>query len=215
MWVNDIIGLTQLGEQQGDSEIMNDVSQITFDDLDDLLAEQECETAASELQGIICGMFAGGLKNDKKSWKQPLIGHLNEGKLFPQAMMQVLDDYVDYIGEQLEKDIFALDLLLPPEQTSIEERLEKISEWTQGFLFGYGLQMSKQQVSSPDLMEALEDMMEIAKVDLEVEETEEMEQALATVVEHVRVSSQVVYLETRALVQAAVSELSRQNTSIH
>lgn len=194
---------------------MNDVSQITFDDLDDLLAEQECETAASELQGIICGMFAGGLKNDQKSWKQPLIAHLNQGKLFPQSMMQVLDDYVSFLGEQLEQDIFSLDILLPPEQTSIEERLEKISEWTQGFLFGYGVQMQKQQLTSPDLAEALEDLMEIAKVDLEVEESEEMEQALATVVEHVRVSSQVVYLETRALVRAAVSELSKQNTSLH
>lgn len=188
---------------------------LTYDDLEDILAEQECVTQASEFQGMICGLFAGGLGNDGKSWKAPVMKHLNEGKLFPASEMAKLDAYIGYLGEQLEKDIFELDLSMPPETASIEERLNSICQWSQGFLLGYGMQLGNQKLNSEDLDEALEDLMEISQVDLAVEETEEMEQALYTVIEHVRVTSQVIFLETRGQLQAALQQMQSNKQSIH
>ena len=188
---------------------------LTFDDLEDILAEHECATQASEFQGMICGLFAGGLGNDGKSWKSPVMQHLNEGKLFPAPVMSQLDDYIQFLGEQLEKDIFELDLSMPPETASIEERLNSICQWSQGFLLGYGMQLGNQKLNSEELDEALEDLMEISQVDLAVEETEEMEQALYTVIEHVRVTSQVIYLETRGQLQAALQQMQSSKQSIH
>ncbi|WMS86218.1 UPF0149 family protein [Pleionea litopenaei] len=194
---------------------MTTANVLNFDDLEDILAEQECETQASELQGMICGLFAGGMANNGKSWKVPVMQHLNEGKLFPQEAMTALDHYVQHLGEQLEASIFELNMLLPPESASIEERLHNTSEWAQGFLLGYGMQVGEQKLASDDLNEAIEDLMEIAKVDLEVEENEQMEQALYTVIEHVKVTAQVVYLETRSMVNDAVEQMQQTKPSIH
>ncbi len=188
---------------------------LTFDDLEDLLAEQECETLASEFQGMICGLFAAGMPNDGKSWKSLVMGHLNEGKLYPGKVMNLLDDYISLMGESLENDIFSLEMAMPPETASIEERLQSICQWAQGFLLGYGMRVGKKQVDSEDLTEALEDLMEISQVDLEVEETDEMEQALQTVIEHVRVTSQVVFLETRTLLQQALKQQPNTQQTIH
>ena len=129
--------------------------------------------------------------------------------------MSKLDDYIQFLGEQLEKDIFELDLSMPPETASIEERLNSICQWSQGFLLGYGMQLGNQKLNSEELDEALEDLMEISQVDLAVEETEEMEQALYTVIEHVRVTSQVIYLETRGQLQAALQQMQSSKQSIH
>jgi hypothetical protein len=77
------------------------------------------------------------------------------------------------------------------------------------------LQLGGQRIDSEELNEALEDLTEIAKVDLEVEENEEMEQALYTVVEHVRVTSQVIFLETRSRVKQALHEMQSQPNVLH
>ncbi|WP_144392688.1 UPF0149 family protein [Pleionea sediminis] len=188
---------------------------LTFDDLEDILAEQECETRASEFQGMIIGLYSGGMPNDQKSWKSLVMGHLNEGKLYPSGIMDDLNNYVKNLGDILENDIFELELAMPPESASIEERLEGACEWAQGFLLGYGMIVGKRDVDSQDLSEALEDLMEISQVDLEVEETEEMEQALHTVLEHVRVTSQVVFLETRSMLMQADHQKPGQKDTIH
>jgi len=129
--------------------------------------------------------------------------------------MQQIDDYVRAIGEVLENDIFSLELIIPEDNAPLEERLTNICRWAQGFLLGYGLQIQSQVIKSDDLNEALNDLMEISQVELEVEESEEMEQALHTVVEHVRVTSQVVFLETRQFIEQAHKESQQTNTRIH
>ncbi len=214
--VNDIIASLRLNVQKAANNIdMNSEQLLTFDDLEDLLAEQECDTRGSELQGLICGLYAGGMPNDGKSWKSPVMQQLNEGQLFPSSAMQQLDHYVQALGEQLEQDIFAMEMAIPGDTAPILERLEAICEWSQGFLLGYGLQLGGQTIDSEDLNEALEDLTEISKVDLEVEETEEMEQALYTVIEHVRVTSQVIFLETRNRVQQALHEMQSKPNVLH
>jgi hypothetical protein len=194
---------------------MNSEHLLTFDDLEDLLAEQDCDTRGSELQGLICGLYAGGMANDGKSWKSPVMQHLNDGRLFPSQAMEQLESYVAGLGEQLEQDVFAMEMAIPDDTAPIVERLEAICQWSQGFLHGYGLQLGGQRIDSEELNEALEDLTEIAKVDLEVEENEEMEQALYTVVEHVRVTSQVIFLETRSRVKQALHEMQSQPNVLH
>jgi hypothetical protein len=155
------------------------------------------------------------MPNDGKSWKSPVMQQLNEGRLFPSSVMAQLEGYVAGLGEQLEQDVFALEMAIPDDTASILERLEAICQWSQGFLLGYGLQLGGQRIDSEELDEALEDLTEISKVDLEVEESEEMEQALYTVVEHVRVTSQVIFLETRTRVKQALHEMQSQPNVLH
>ncbi|NVJ49086.1 MAG: UPF0149 family protein [Gammaproteobacteria bacterium] len=191
------------------------LSTLNFDDLEDILAAEECETQASEFQGIICGLFAGGMKNDGKAWKAPVINHINDGELLAPEVMTTLAQYIEQQGRHLAESVFQLDLVLPPASAAIDERLLNICQWVQGFLLGYGMQVGKQELASDDLNEAITDLLEIANVDLDVEANEQMEQALYTVEEHVKVAAQVVYLETRSAINSALEQMAQTKPSIH
>ncbi|MEE4244385.1 MAG: UPF0149 family protein [Kangiellaceae bacterium] len=188
---------------------------LTYDEVETILAENDCDTQASEFEGMICGLFAGGMNNDQKSWKSPAMAHLNEGKLFPSHDMDTSDGYVTAIGKQLENDIFELVLSLPDDQATIAERLTGACQWSEGFLLGYGMAVGDQTFDSEDLNEAVADLLEVSQVELEVEDSEEMEQALDIVIEHIRVTSQVIYLETRTIISTAMTEQANRADALH
>ncbi len=188
---------------------------LTHDELDDILATNNLDIQASELQGMICGLFSAGMPNDGKSWKIPVIDRINEGQLLAAKDMEQLDRYVRAMGGTLETSLFELELALPDDVASIAERIASASKWCEGFLLGYGLQVQDQRLNSDDLQEALKDLSEISQVDLDVDESEEMEQALTTVLEHVRVTAQVVYIETRGQLIQAAEEANRPGTKLH
>ena len=86
-------------------------------------------------------------------------------------------------------------LCLPDDAAPINERGQALLEWVQGFMLGFGLFQDDLTKCSPDVKEALEDFAEIARMDEEMAEGEEFEQALFEVVEYVRVSAMLCFNE--------------------
>ncbi len=92
--------------------------------------------------------------------------------------------------------------MLPPDSAGIEEKVEALSLWCQGFLAGLGDAGLNDDMSlSEDLVEALRDLAAIAQVGVEGETGEEAgeeESDLVELQEYVRVAAILVFTELNA-----------------
>ena len=92
------------------------------------------------------------------------------------------------------------DPLLPDDDAALDERVDALSAWCQGFLYGFGSRPRPQPPApSGEVAEVLADFAEISRggsVGLEPMEIEE--DAYTELVEFLRVGVQLVYDELRA-----------------
>jgi yecA family protein len=160
-----------------------------------MLQQHNIIVSASEVQGILCGMLAGGMNIDDQEWIQALSDFINQGEpMAPQAQKGIEQMFDKACQELIEAD-FALEMCLPDDDTSINERGEALVNWVHGFLLGFGLHQDDLTKCSAEAKEALEDFSQIAKLDEKMEESEESEQAFFEVIEYVRISTMLCFNE--------------------
>ena len=102
-------------------------------------------------------------------------------------------------AKQLKEFLFDLQLLLPADEQPLPERAEALTLWVQGFLTGLKMTNVPLTEREPsDVTEAINDMIEIAKMNHEqVVASEEDEVAFVELVEYVRVSVILIYQTLR------------------
>ena len=86
-------------------------------------------------------------------------------------------------------------MLLPEDGEPLPERLSALAGWVNAFLAGYGVNQQSMTTLSADLKEAIEDMVELAKIEFTEEGGEEEERAYFEIVEYLRVSAMMCYTE--------------------
>ena len=148
----------------------------------------------AEVQGFVCGLVGAGHPMVSPAWRGALTTLLNNSEALPEPAQPLLESLYQQTCEAYLEMGFGLALYLPDEDTSLPERLEALGLWCQGFLTGFSV-APKGEALSDDINEALKDLSEISQIDVNVEEGEEMESAYMEVVEHVRLSAQLVYAE--------------------
>ncbi|MDF2179456.1 UPF0149 family protein [Aliiglaciecola sp. CAU 1673] len=166
-----------------------------YDDLCSLLMAQTIASDAAELQGMMVGMLAGGMPPESKEWLSALADFINQGEPLSDAVKQSLNDLFQGTLKQLQSNDFSLALCLPDDAAPINDRGQALLNWVQGFMLGFGLFQSDLRSCSDDVREALEDFAEISRMEEEMNEDEESEQALYEVLEYVRVSSMLCFNE--------------------
>lgn len=158
-----------------------------------LLASHQVTASPAELHGILTGLVAAGLDMDGKSWLPPLYDLTNNGLAFSQPVKDMLEPLYQQLCQQLVAGEFDFQLLLPSEEEQLEDRIQALCDWAQGFLAGYGVQAAKAKVSE-EIKEALEDLAEIANLSTEVEDDQEAaESAFIEVEEYLRVVAMLVF----------------------
>ena len=170
-------------------------SNHSYEKLTALLAQQNILTDAAEIQGILVGMLAGGMPLESRDWLEPLSDFINQGDALMGEVKEALIAFFDETCQQLLDTDFALVLTLPDDAAPINERGQSLINWVQGFMLGFGLHQADLTGCSDDVKEALEDFADIARMDEEMAEDEESEQALFEVMEYVRVSSMLCFNE--------------------
>lgn len=93
------------------------------------------------------------------------------------------------------------DLLIPSDDSPLEERTRALTSWCTGFLYGLGTNGAADPQRLPgDLGEILRDMTEITRAGVDTNDSiEANESALAELVEFVRVGVQLVFDELEPL----------------
>lgn len=174
-----------------------------------LLEQHNILTDGAEIHGVICGMLAGGMPLENREWLEPMADFINQGEpLVTEVKDELLKVFNETCQQLLDTD-FALVLCLPDDAAPINDRGQALINWIQGFMLGFGLHQNDLTQCSEDVKEALEDFSDIVRMDEQMAEDEESEQALFEVIEYVRISTMLCFNE---LGKSASNEQSSPNT---
>lgn len=171
------------------------MSELNYDSLSAVLMRNNLTADAAEMQGLLCGMLAGGMSLSDRDWQAAIADMFNAGEPLPDEVNQALDALFNQLGQQMLDSDFALALLLPDDNAPINDRGAALINFVQGFMTGFGLHQNDLSQCSDDVKEALEDFSEIVKMEESMTEDEESEQALFEVQEYVRISSMLCFNE--------------------
>jgi len=147
----------------------------------------------SQIHGILCGILCGDL-HQTIAWETLLA----KGAQVDVAR-GLLQSLYDVSAEQLKEFLFELQLLLPSDAEGLPERAEALTLWCQGLLIGLKLtNVPIKGREASDLTEAIQDIVEIAKMNYEeVIANEEDEVAYSDLVEYVRMAVILIYQDLR------------------
>jgi yecA family protein len=175
------------------SDIPTDTSMaaVKFDELADSLAPLGTLNSPSELQGLLCGKLCGGAVFGEVEWLLEAVEFLDFTQAPDESIRNLLTRLFYATRAQLRGD-FALELMLPDDDTEMEQRLDALSQWCHGFLTGFGSAGVKQDLSEEarDTLEDLAALVQVAADDEDDSEADYME-----VTEYVRVAAASLYYE--------------------
>ena len=159
------------------------------------LEQENILADGAEVHGILVGMLAGGMPLESREWLEAMADFINAGEPLSPKIKNMLIGHFNETCQQLLEPDFALVLCLPDDAAPINDRGVALTNWVQGFMLGFGLFQADLTGCSEDVKEALQDFAEIARMNGEMDEDEESEQALFEVMEYVRVSSMLCFNE--------------------
>lgn len=166
---------------------MNQANEV-IDKLNSALEQIETEMRAVECHGTLTGLFCAKGELNPEEWVE-YIGHgLDASNLLQREAMAAFKMLFEVTRDQLNDSVLDFHPLLPEDDEDVEERIEALGQWCQGFLLG----LSAGGISDIDKLpgnsgEILRDMVEIARAgSYELEGGETDEQSYQELVEYVR-----------------------------
>lgn len=174
------------------------MSQLSLPDyakVTDELNTAGVSVTAAEMHGLLVGMLSGGLPQNSDGWQSLLFDYTNDGMGWPMACLAVAEQSLKVSKKELSGDDFELSMLLPEEDDLIEYSLA-VSEWVSHFVSGLGLIDAQVNKASSQIKEALQDLLEIAKLEIDPEDDlQEQAMLLEQVVEHVKICVLSIHTE--------------------
>jgi len=170
-------------------------TRFNYDRLVELYAQYDMTPSASEVQGMLTGLIATG-SDAKSNELMILMSDLAyDGQGLPVELENLLQQQAAEIEHSLGDEDLGYRLLLPEDTTPLSDRLSALAGWVNAFLVGYGVNQENMTNLSGDLKEAIEDMVELAKIEFTDDGDEEEERAYTEIVEYLRVSAMMCYAE--------------------
>jgi yecA family protein len=166
---------------------------LGFDELADLLLPLGTINSPSELHGLLCGKLCAGAQLSETSWLLEAAEFLDFTQAPDERVRDALSRLYHQSREQLDQDFSPL-LMLPDDDTAMEERVSALSQWCHGFLSGFG-GVSREEALSEEALAMLEDLAAIVNISAD-EDDEDEEADYMEVVEYVRVLAAALYEET-------------------
>ena len=141
------------------------ITSTDYETVSAMLSQENIIVDAAEVQGILCGMLAGGMTADDQSWIEAISDVVNQGDGFSgKAKTQIVVLFNEICQQYVDPD-FILALCLPDDASPINDRGSALLNWVHGSLLGFGLHQADLTGCSEDVKEALEDFTEIARMD--------------------------------------------------
>ncbi|MGB0894662.1 MAG: UPF0149 family protein [Parashewanella sp.] len=168
---------------------------LRLEKLTSALQAAEIGMHPSEVQGTIVGLICGGVEHKSDAWIPPLLELINDGQSLPTELHALVGEiYLDALNRLTDFE-FGFTLLLPEEEEPLNDRVEALSLWVQSYLAAISVVQPKLKSASADVKEVINDLAEIAQIELDVADDEESEIAYTELVEFVRVAAILCYSE--------------------
>ena len=111
----------------------------------------------------------------------------------PDALRSALSELARWTEDAIAPPSVSFDLLLPAEERPLRERATAVYDWVRGLLFGLTLGGVERDGLEAEAREAFDDLVELTRLDLSaIEGGEEDEQALAEIIEFLRVAAMTI-----------------------
>ena len=168
--------------------------QVTFPEIVRVLESLSSSLSAAEGHGCLCGALCTSAHYPLERWLAEIVPDDAPADAAPDQALQLL--FEDTV-HALRSDQMEFQPLLPDDQETLERRAQALSQWCQGFLYGFGTgHPVKAEDMTNNVGEILRDMTHIGRAVTDLgEASEEEEQAYSDVVEYIRVGVQLVHDE--------------------
>lgn len=163
-----------------------------FEQVAQALADAGSLSGPSEVHGMLCGMLCADSATGCDAWLQQIMSDTSPDPVPAGEGRDILRRLFAATVYQLEEPELNFALLLPHDEVTLDERVEFLGHWCEGFLFGLGVGGIEQtRTMSGDVREFLDDLTAISRVGLDADhgsnkDEDEEELAYAEVVEYVR-----------------------------
>ena len=181
---------------------------IDYAELDHLLRRAGAHWGAGQAHGLLCGQLAAEGHAAKRAWLNSALDGTDDNNALRGEAESILEGLFDYTFRQLSARQSAFQPLLPDEADSVEDRVEGLAHWCEGFLHGLvtsaAAQAHKEQLAAEPLSEVIKDLLQMTQAAADPDEDEDTnESAYTELVEYVRVATQLVYEEMAQFRQPA------------
>jgi uncharacterized protein len=168
--------------------------QVTFPEVARVLQMLESSVAAAESHGCLCGALCTTQQYGFDSWLDELTPESQAEGEDASAPLRLL--FADTL-RALRGDDMEFQLLLPDDDAPLLDRAMALSQWCQGFLYGFGTgQAVPAEELAGEVEEVLRDLTHISQASVETgADAEEEEQAYAEIIEYVRAGVQLIHDE--------------------
>lgn len=157
------------------------------------------DIGASEAHGLVCGLISAGATEAHVEWMEGLFADRPSNDLLVREARQMFGQLYLASREKLSDDGLDYTLLLPGEDEGLKIRAKALVNWCEGYLYGLGLAGISEQQLAGDAKEALDDIAEFTRMDLEaIDEDEGAETAYMELQEFLRVATLLVWEELAA-----------------
>lgn len=158
-----------------------------YDEIDQLLNKAGSDMLPEEAQGMLVGWLCHH-NTDDTAWKKIIFK--------TEKTSTLLDEFFTSLDENLQAEDFTFELLLP-EEAPLNEEAQALVDWILSFLSEAGTKKMLKE-ASPELKEALTDLIEISKLDYSfLENTEENQRALIELIEFTKMTAIMAFIEGR------------------
>jgi uncharacterized protein YgfB (UPF0149 family) len=169
-------------------------SSLAFNEVAQALAARGSSVHAAEAHGCLCGALCVRSGFGFGDWLDEIL----PDTLAPDRDGPLADLYEQSAAVLAAPDM-EFDPLLPDDDTALDERVDALSAWCQGFLYGFGSAATNRTTPSGEVAEVLADFAEISRGgSVGLDPTEIEEDAYMELVEFLRVGVQLVYDELRS-----------------
>ena len=172
---------------------------ISFVDAERALLTADAAVTISEGHGCLCGALCTLPQFSSQSWLQELLPDPTDTDSLVAASSpdDVLVQLHDETLAALRGDAMEFVPLLPDDDVPLAERIAALAQWSQGFLYGFGIGAPRNVDDYPEeLSEVLKDLSEIARADhVDTGDSDDEEEAYTELVEYLRAAVQLVHDE--------------------
>lgn len=169
----------------------------TFEETDAALRRARVLVDAAECHGALAGLLSGGKPTLKQRWLEQTLEDTDPADAGVRDCRRLLEQLWNETQEALAGQEFSFEPLLPSSEAGLGDRVEALSGWCDGFMYGLGLaEIESFDRLPPDVAEVLRDFADIGRGGLALgNDAEEDEQAYAELSEYLRVGTQLVHDE--------------------
>ena len=171
---------------------------IQYDEINDALKRINVEQDAAEVHGALCGLFCTVNGLNVEFWLDNSLTNTPEEDAYTVDALasesrSILTQLFTVTEKQLSAEGFTFELFLPDDNSGLYTRVEALSNWCQGFLFG----LSQGGLTDPDglpgeLPDIIKDIVEISRAEsYELDDDKQDEKDFMELVEFVRVAIQL------------------------